>query len=198
MPQKHVPIETHGDTAAKAVLKASVPVQTYGGRMAKSLWVSTQLLLYYGRLLKWLKDRGMLPERSVHAHVRSPPRLRSHFWCASPCGQQRCIRCLRIGGEGGDAACLAVGARPHRLMVLGAGIFCSSCGGYSFSRTLKLRTGCKGMPSSTVVRGRLARMWAGCHPISGAALGVPRPLGDPATEFSVHLGPIPDELLEQL
>ena len=112
----------------------------------------------------------------------------------SPCGKMRCMHCLRLGADCSNAPCLAVGARAHTVQVLAHGLFCSSCGAYSFNRTVKLHGPCLRKPASGVVAARLAKLNAGQHPISGAILGMPRAMASPAEDFAVLLGDPPDGL----
>ena len=150
------------------------------------------MLLYFGRLLAWLKQRDLLPAWDAD-RPRALPTMAStrHVVCSSDSGPRRCIRCWRVEADCGAAPCIDSRDRPHRVHRLGPAIFCGRCGGYSFQRTRKLHDGCKGRPSGPAVRARLEKMWAGKHPLTGAILGEPTPIGDPAAAFFVLLGPPP-------
>ena len=73
------------------------------------------------------------------------------------------------------------------MYVLGQGLFCARCGAYSFTRTVKLHGSCSGRVVDSTINRRLGRLWAGRHPITGAAIGVPRVLGDPAEALYIYL-----------
>ena len=79
----------------------------------------------------------------------------------------------------------------HDVFCVAHGLFCRACGAYSFSKTVKLHASCRRRPSGPVVRLRLDRLLSGCHPITGAYLGVPAPLGCPAEALFLLLDPPP-------
>ena len=110
------------------------------------------------------------------------PRLRpaTHVLCVGPGGRQRCVKCLRLAASLPGAPCLGTRQRPRDVFTLGPGIFCRRCGSYSFTRTVHLCATCKGQPSGPVVIYRLAKMLSGRHPVSGAWIAAPAPLGNPA------------------
>ena len=179
------------DVAAKSVFLDCAAARAHADRMRRTEWVSTQVLLYFGRLLAWLAQYNLLPLRDVAE--RKPPRMPTpkHILLQSPCGNQRCLRCFRIGAECVQAPCRLLPRRPHRVHVLGEGLFCARCGAYSFHRTVKLQDGCRGRPANASAAQRLAHLMAGRHPTSGAPLGIPREMCDPAHELYMYLDPPP-------
>ena len=163
--------------------------RAHAERARRTEWVSAQILLYFGRLLSWLAQCSLLPHRD--AAERKLPTIPAprHILLHSPCGNQRCLRCFRIGADCIQAPCRQQQRRPHRVYVLSDGLFCARCGAYSFRRTVKLHDDCAGKPSNATAALRLAQMVAGRHPISGSPLGMPRELCDPAHELYIYLEP---------
>ena len=175
---------------AKSVYKRFAEIQAHFVRHERTQRLSLQILLYFGRLLQYGAKRDLLPKPHLRDGLRVPllPRRR-HVMVHSPCGSVRCLRCFRVRSEcPNDVECIAVHDRVHFVMIAGACLYCARCGGYSFSRTVKLHQACRGKPSGPVAASRLKKMEAGRHPVSGVFLGVPRAMGNPADSMHVLLG----------
>ena len=81
-------------------------------------------------------------------------------------GRNRCCRCFRLGhGADAEQPCLSGGGRRHTMCRLGGGMFCSTCGAYSFAGTRRLASACKGPPAAKSSAAKtLGRLLAGNHP----------------------------------
>ena len=150
--------------------------------------MSRKLLLYYGRCLHWASKHDFLPAWAPNRPVI--PKLRTHHIVDSPCGNKRCVHCLRLQSACTPDNCLDVHHVPHRVVVLpGYGLFCESCGAYSFARTCKLARTCRNRISGPAVGRRRDRMLRGLHPVTGQFLALPVGLLDPPQAMWVDLGP---------
>ena len=145
---------------------------------------------FFGAGLACLVDSSLLPDRPPASRLGRLPRLRSHLVVEGGVGGfARCCRCLRIASNAGNilGPCLPRDTVPHHLCSMPGGLFCSVCGAYSFSRTHLLSKGCRGHPrlKSAAAR-RLARLWAGLHPVNGRSLGgFPKDLWQGALEVDL-------------
>ena len=171
-------------------MAARVPsLRIYQDRAKRTHTVSSQLLIYYGRLLGWLSHRDILPgigTRSLSVPRHSPPR---HVICESPCGRKRCVRCLRVADACSSSTCMGVHDRPHVMLLVQDGLFCQRCGAYTFSLTVRLHSACRGRPSGPSARRRLDALLQGKHPVTGVFLGLPQMLGEPAGPLVLDIGP---------
>ena len=146
---------------------------------------------YYSRLLVWASKRDLLPSFADPERRRRLLRCTVHRVATDPGGQSRCVLCFKLSSELAaqqtQECSGAANGRPHRVMQLGAGMFCAVCGGYSFARTLKLSTVCKGTPRTPTMKRRLSLLQNGRHPIHNTWIGEPVPIQDAFVSFMVGL-----------
>ena len=95
---------------------------------------------------------------------------------------------MRLAVDCPGVPCVDRHARVHVVFSLPGGLFCQACGAYSFRRTVKLHGSCAGRPSTATVARRRDRLMLGFHPLSGAFLGAPVRVGNPAESWVVELG----------
>ena len=181
------------DRLAKSVLSSNVALQLHVQRCQRTEKVARQLLIYYGRLLGWAAERGFLPPKpSAKVGPRIPKLLLNrHYICESPCGQSRCVYCLRVSSSC-RSKCTGAGDVPHTLWLIPSQlVFCMSCGAYSKVRTFNLHGTCRRRCSNTVVAWRRDRMSRGLEPLTGQFLGLPVAWSDPAQSMAVYLEDLP-------
>ena len=175
-----------------------VPEATLLAR-ARTAALAYKLGTYYAIFLEWALDQpDGLPEATpleVLFRLPRPPPLPVHCFAADAGGSERCIRCLMPPGLCAGRPCRPQGSLGHKLMRIGHGIFCRTCGLYSFQELNMLKSHCRGPPPRAGGNAhRLLKLLAGVHPRSGHEYGKPQAIEPDLETFSVILG---DDGLEE-
>ena len=181
------------DAQAKvAVTWHAVPEDTLQAR-GRTAALAHKLALYYAIFLEWALDQpGGLPETTPLEQVfrcPRPPPVPRHCFAMDKAGHERCIRCLMPPNLCDGRPCRPQGALGHKLAIIGQGVFCRTCGLYSFQELNMLKAQCRGPPKPGGGNAhRLQKLLSGVHPRTGEEYGRPQPIDAALDAFSVILG----------